>query len=477
MKTEKPEHNYVEIPPNVSRTLIALREMGYDSVSAICDLIDNSVEAGAKRVSVTVRQSGKDMILEVLDDGRGMSGERLKEAMRFGSERDERKKSKALGKFGMGLKTAGLAIARSIYVLTRENQKPAWETTFDMDTAERENRFVLLDYRPATGPKVFDTLGDHGTLIRLTKVDKIDDTNITRMCRDKLVPTIGRVFRTFIKAGLKITVHAGTGRTEYKVPAIDPLMRDHPQTDVRFDGQIDLGGGARALLTIVELPDFGPVGNRSMGVVQNASGFYVCRNGREIMAAQTFGLFKFHHTYSRFRAELSFGSDLDPLMHTDVKKTVVRPNDQIIDRIREASEKYWERSARENRDMTVEQVKLYHAKPTGGGSKSDKSKPPVDFVESDHGTDDVLFRISHTNGQVIIDYNKRNPLVQVVAEAKSQKVTDAIDRITLAVIAMGGGERFNQFLNRVLTAEDEDTLRTLLMAGTAGDTWKNRSKK
>jgi hypothetical protein len=44
------------------------------------------------------------------------------------------------------------------------------------------------------------------------------------------------------------------------------------------------------------------------------------RNNREIMEAQTFGFYQRHHSYSHFRAELSFTGDLDTEFHVDIKK-------------------------------------------------------------------------------------------------------------------------------------------------------------
>jgi sensor histidine kinase regulating citrate/malate metabolism len=67
---------------NAARTMAALREMGYDSVSAIMDLIDNSLDAGAKNVDVTVKD--RQVAIDIADDGVGMDAKTLAEALRLG---------------------------------------------------------------------------------------------------------------------------------------------------------------------------------------------------------------------------------------------------------------------------------------------------------------------------------------------------------------------------------------------------------
>ncbi|MCD2441444.1 ATP-binding protein [Agromyces sp. SYSU K20354] len=73
--------------------------------SAIADLVDNSIDAGARRVSVRLLTSDDRLTeVEVLDDGRGMDTARVDAAMTIGYQRDYQPGD--LGHFGMGLKAA-----------------------------------------------------------------------------------------------------------------------------------------------------------------------------------------------------------------------------------------------------------------------------------------------------------------------------------------------------------------------------------
>lgn len=477
MKTMRPpapkaSDNYVEIPPNAARTLAALRELGYDSVSAVCDLIDNSIDAGARQIWVNVRQIGKSHLIEVIDTGKGMDKERLREALRLGSETPH--ESDDLGKYGMGLTTASLSIAKTIFVLTREKGEQGYEATFDVTTVERENKWVL-DLRAAKTEMLDNEIGDYGTMVRLSNIDRLDDTNPNRFAAT-LREEIGRIFRAYLKDGLTIIVN------RKKVDAVDPLMRDRDAVQL-LDQDIDLGHGAKARLTIVELPDLGPAEDEAAGIVPQRSGFYVVRNRREIMAAQTFDFYKHHHSYSHFRAELSFGRELDGLFHVDVKKTAVHPNDQVLEKIRHVARRFIEASGRVGRERAIEKTQLNHSLTMSllGGmkppqpvlGKAPTPTPPIRFNESDHGSPDVLFKIEHHNGDVTLNYNKRHPLVRMIADARLQKGIAILDCVCLALAQIAQEDKAGQaVVDRI-----NKTLLNILTAGTDMDTWEARDRR
>lgn len=73
--------------------------------SAIADLVDNSIDAGATRVSVRLlTREDRLAQVEVLDNGTGMDGNAINAAMTIGHQRDYTERD--LGHFGMGLKAA-----------------------------------------------------------------------------------------------------------------------------------------------------------------------------------------------------------------------------------------------------------------------------------------------------------------------------------------------------------------------------------
>jgi signal transduction histidine kinase len=75
--------------------------MGYDFPAAVADLVDNSIAASSTLLAIDVEFDGDDSWVRIADNGTGMSPAQLKEAMRYGAERDYDEED--LGKFGLGL--------------------------------------------------------------------------------------------------------------------------------------------------------------------------------------------------------------------------------------------------------------------------------------------------------------------------------------------------------------------------------------
>lgn len=70
-----------EIVPDAARTVASLRDIGYDTPRAIADLVDNSIAAGATEVDVTFSFAGERSWIRVTDNGAGMDGATLQEAL------------------------------------------------------------------------------------------------------------------------------------------------------------------------------------------------------------------------------------------------------------------------------------------------------------------------------------------------------------------------------------------------------------
>ena len=460
--------NFVEVPPNAAKTLHALREMGYDSFASIMDLIDNSIDAGAKRVVVTIREVGKkNPVIDIADDGAGMDEDTLGQALRLGS--DTERTTKHLGKYGMGLVTASIAMARNVWVLTRQEGKTGYEATFDLDDVERQDKFVIR-LHAARSEKVLELVGDHGTLVRLSQIDRINDTNPQRFAAN-LRRRLGEVYRNFIRDGLSISVN------HRNVEATDPLMRDHELTEVVLDQQFDLGQKAHAHLTVVELPELGQRENTDADLTQMNNGFYVVRNGRQIMEAQTFGIVPRHHSYSHFRAELSFSGELDELFHVDVKKQTIQPDDRLIERLKDKTARLIAESGRRGRER-AEPVRLTHSiaqeaigrvvAPRGKAEDENGKHEPVpgiQFMEEDKGEKGRFYQVhAEEDGPMTVTYNSAHPFIRLVAESKGSRASAAIldfMAFALARVEMEMGPEAKKVINRVCD-ELKEVVRTVV---------------
>lgn len=107
----------IEVAPSAARLTGSLRDIGYDFMTAVADLVDNSIAAGASRINVYTQFVPHGSYVLISDDGSGMSEGDLVEALRFGTRRDYGKNE--LGKFGLGLKTGSFSQCRRLTVVTR----------------------------------------------------------------------------------------------------------------------------------------------------------------------------------------------------------------------------------------------------------------------------------------------------------------------------------------------------------------------
>jgi hypothetical protein len=100
--------------PRADAMLESLRGLGYTAASALADIVDNSISAGASNVDIWLSWEGMASRVSILDDGRGMSDLELERAMRLGdrSPLDPRAVLLAVGPHQARREAAGLVDVR-----------------------------------------------------------------------------------------------------------------------------------------------------------------------------------------------------------------------------------------------------------------------------------------------------------------------------------------------------------------------------
>ena len=229
----------VQVPPGPAITSAIGRHHSLET--AIADLVDNSIDAGARTVQVRfLLEGGVAAGLQVLDDGCGMDTTAVDAAMRY-AHRHKRAES-ALGHFGVGLKAASLSQAETLLVWSRRFGAPAVgrrlrRSTLDsgpvvesFSTQDAERRLASTDGLPDS---------QTGTLVEWEDVRTFlhddDPTEQTRWL-EKTVETVlrhlGVVFHRLLERGtVDITVEVAEGGTSgapRPVHALDPF--DYPNT-------------------------------------------------------------------------------------------------------------------------------------------------------------------------------------------------------------------------------------------------------
>ena len=140
------------VPLFFAQTLIAsLRDVGYNNTtSAVCEHVDNAIEAGAKEIRIYFRQRGAKGSYEidaaVYDNGRGMSPNVLKMSTSFGGSMRFGNRD-GIGRFGMGMKTAALSMSPVLELYSWQEKSAFYKMTLDVEDIgkDRANSVELPD--------------------------------------------------------------------------------------------------------------------------------------------------------------------------------------------------------------------------------------------------------------------------------------------------------------------------------------------
>lgn len=223
----------------------AMRDNGYKNAAyALAELMDNSVQAGAKNVSLLCleSQSPADSRLRsridqiaVLDDGEGMDAKVLRIALQFGNgTRLTSGLEDGIGRFGMGLPGASVSQCQRVDVWSwRNGAAKALHTYLDLNEIAQGRMKVVPEPDKSPIPPVWlqasGDVGKSGTLVVWSKIDRC----IWRTARAIIENSefiVGRMYRRFIQDG-KVRIrllgfdkdHPGTPNIDQDAKANDPL--------------------------------------------------------------------------------------------------------------------------------------------------------------------------------------------------------------------------------------------------------------
>lgn len=199
-----------------------LRTIGRDLISsekvALIELVKNSYDADASRVSIRFRDSseGETGMIEVVDDGHGMDSETLESAwLDIASDRKKRVsvseggRRRVLGEKGIG-RLAAARLGNQMLLVTRRRSSDEIQLLVDWTEFDRQDAYldeIQIGWRTGT-PRVFSGHGggggfsfggstpEHGTAIQITGLTQtwtVDDfrdlrTALARLIRPK--PTL-----------------------------------------------------------------------------------------------------------------------------------------------------------------------------------------------------------------------------------------------------------------------------------------------
>jgi len=334
-----PSSKLLTITPSAARLTESLRDIGYDFMSAVADLVDNSIMADATRVEIVIEFDGEDSWVLVADDGCGMTANGLVEALRYGTRRSYSRGD--LGRYGLGLKTASLSQCRSVTVVTCSSLTTGRVSTrtLDLDLISEWDEWLVVD--PGRQPLVQrarDWLSSEpGTVVIWQKLDRVlperrpdggwARRRLTALAA-KTAEHLGIVFHRFLEnaegPGLVITVNG------QKVEPWNPFAPGEPsRTELaqqRFELAVNDIVGTVTLQRFV-LPSrdqfSSPVEFERLSGPLNwnrQQGLYIYRAERLVQWGGWNGIRGIDEHTKLARAALDFDTDLDSVFNINVAK-------------------------------------------------------------------------------------------------------------------------------------------------------------
>lgn len=328
-------NNTYELIPNAKMLLASLRSVGYTEETAIADIVDNSIAAGATRIELYFDWDTKNII--IADNGEGMSKSILLDSMKIGSsDPDKVRDEKDLGRFGMGMKTAAFSIAKQLLVISKQNDICS-NATWDLDYVDTNDKWEVLIKNDDEVEEQINSVVDkvnfekwnNGTLIVLSNLDRLIDFNNLDKSKKKFYKTIKKIknhlamiFHRFIED--KDVVFYINGN---HLDAWNPFVRENPSTmelsaEELFDGKSDVYIEPFILPHKNKFSDedaYKKAGGQKDWL--NHQGFYVYRNRRLIVYGTWFGKLKKEPAYNLARIKLDMSSDSDFEWGIDIKKS------------------------------------------------------------------------------------------------------------------------------------------------------------
>ncbi len=421
------------VPLFLAQTFIqSLRDVGYDSTtSAICEHIDNGIGADATEIRVYTRQTGKKGALKtdilVYDNGYGMPPNVLKVATSFGGSMVFNNRD-SIGRFGMGMKTAGLSMAPAMEIISWQERGAVYRTILDTEAIGRDKSNDLkvgepeyletLDAdvasiftipmgfpRDAKEQEIFAThgvdlkeaLGNSGTIVYMPDCDRLTSATAKTLVEDA-TKTFGHVYRRKISKGLRIYVN------NRLVEASDPTFSMPTARHTRHPAIQEAAVKTSRLVTTrtIALPSaVGPLSSYNITIkifalpirewefsrkvlseigVFSDQNISILRNDREVFAGHISKIAKRHSTAAWYRIEIDFPGELDEAFGVAANKQGVRMKAFLIDAIKKT---IGDDLASIKRDIEEVQAQRAAEKKAKGPSLSEMKALEADAFQAD----------------------------------------------------------------------------------------------
>ncbi len=345
---------FIECLPDPARVAEGLRDTGYEFDTAVADIVDNCIAAGANFIDVQIGMDPKgNVVVGIVDDGRGMDRDGLINALRYGSKK--RDDPSSLGKFGLGLKTASTAFCRRVSLISRPNGdaetlKASWDLDAVIEHGWRIEIVAASKYEVDLLDKT--AKGSSGTLVLWEKVDRLLSEYKTqggqsakkalKKCVEGLNLHLSMVYQRFLDAADDRERTLELRLQGEKVLPWDPFCvteAGEPIATKELSIELEDGTTTKVLVRAFVLPrkeDFtNQQAARAALISNDMQGIFVYRENRLIHGPDWMDMYRKEPHFSNCRVELSFNHTLDDAFQVDIKKSRILLANEIYDWLRD----------------------------------------------------------------------------------------------------------------------------------------------
>ncbi|MCC3767188.1 ATP-binding protein [Streptomyces sp. UNOC14_S4] len=344
------------LPPD-PRYVEALSSQGYGFEVAVADLVDNSIDAGAKDVVIHFLRDGDRLVsLLVVDDGHGMDEEALDVAMTVGGRRDYA--ADALGMFGTGLKSASLSHADAVTVISTTKRTRTVGRRWLMKHARSGFHCDIVD--PNYAQSLIDRYDNNrpiqwqGTAVRWDGVKDFPKHGGSGQTDRYLQRTINKLglhlglylHRFLARDDFNITIAVEDVRTrtvylDFGVQPLDPFgypVTGSPDYPRRFITTMPGLAPELALHAHIWPPRSNLDEYRAVGTVLDRQGFYFYRNDRLVQAGGWNNLRQPEQHLSLARVAMDLPPTQNDVFRLTVKKAGVETSPEFITALEKATD-------------------------------------------------------------------------------------------------------------------------------------------
>jgi anti-sigma regulatory factor (Ser/Thr protein kinase) len=471
-KSDLPEANFrKKVVPHDPKLADLVSQVDYEMAAAIAELLDNSIDAGAKNLLIRfVRTKGRLKEILVIDDGKGIDEKDFDKAMTYARQREY--ESNDTGMFGIGLKSSSLAIADELYVYSHVPRKNSSGRCWTKESAKKQELYIIPSDQAdemfqAINPSLPWENYKSGTIVRWVKVKDferiVDSAEFDAYASREMIKIenrIGLLFHRLLESeGRSLQIYLDiqdqeTGQifAQRTIKPINPFK--YPKTGCKgYPKKFVIKVGNRK--TVEAIAHIWPKGMKSKEFkiprdnhagAAESQGLYIYRNDRLLVAGGWKGLKNPEAHQSLARMEINIDSSVTDSVEVSFNKANVNFPGSVATAIKNSSSRdgtsfdQWISKAEEvNRTQIKTEPKINLPRPKKGlpaavqKSFSKESQTGDDVhIEWKKLNPDVVFKLSSQQEKLYVNSLYKNQLSTGIATDKNATCVP----LTLLLIAI-----------------------------------------